>query len=118
MQSRFIMKKGRHIAMCGLDCSSCAAFIATKNNDGSLREKTASEWTERYRKDVRNRPLVKAKDINCNGCLSDWPIYLYCRQCKIRQCGLEKKITNCRKCASYRCDNLIELRRHFFKSSE
>jgi len=117
------MKKEKYIGMCGLDCSSCpafiATFIATKNNNDSLREKTAKEWTERYRKDGRNRPTVKAEDINCNGCLSDGPIYLYCRQCKIRQCGLEKKITNCRKCTNYNsCDKLKELQSHFFKSSE
>jgi len=35
------MKK--HIAMCGLDCSSCNAFIATKINDDGLRKKTAEE---------------------------------------------------------------------------
>lgn len=112
------MKAKKHIAICGLDCSSCTAFIATQNNDDSLREKTAREWTERYRKDGRNRPPVKAEDINCNGCLSDGPIYLYCRQCKIRQCGLEKNIKNCSECADYRCDKLIELQSHFFKSSE
>lgn len=104
--------------MCGLDCSSCAAFIATQNNDESLREKTAKEWTERYRKDGRNRPPVKAENINCNGCLSDGPIYLYCRQCKIRQCGLEKNIKNCSECVDYRCDKLVELQSHFFKSTE
>ena len=112
------MKKEKHLAMCGLDCNSCAAFIATKNNDDSLREKTAREWTERYRKSGRNRPPIKAEDINCKGCLSDGPIYLYCKKCKIRQCGLAKKITNCRECLSYRCDKLIELQSHFFKSSE
>ncbi len=104
----------KHIAMCGLDCSSCAAFIATKNNDNALREKLAMDWTERYRKGGRNRSPVKTEDINCNDCLSNGPIYLYCRQCKIRQCGLEKKITNCEECVSYRCDKLIELQNHFF----
>ena len=108
------MKRERHIAICGLDCSSCGAYIATKNRDDSLREKTAREWTERYRKDGRNRPPVRAEDINCNGCLSEGPIYLYCKQCKVRQCGLEKKITNCRECANYKCDKLIKLQGHLF----
>lgn len=111
-------KNDKYIAMCGLDCSGCAAFIATQNNDDSLREKTAREWNERYRKDGRNRSPVKAEDINCEGCLSDGPNYLYCRQCKTRQCGRERKITNCRECASYKCDMLVELQSHFFKGSE
>lgn len=100
--------------MCGLDCGSCAAFIATQNNDDKLREETAKEWTERYRTDGRNRPLVKPEDINCKGCLSDGPIYLYCCQCKIRQCGFKKGIKNCRDCEEYKCDELIKLQSHFF----
>ena len=31
----------RLIGICGLDCEKCDAYIATKNNDQSLREKTA-----------------------------------------------------------------------------
>lgn len=78
------MKKNKiYPAMCGLDCGKCAAFIATKNNDDKLREKTAQAWTKRYRNDGRNRPPIKSEDINCKGCLSNGPIYIYCRQCKI-----------------------------------
>ena len=29
------------IGYCGIDCEKCDAYIATKNNDQSLREKTA-----------------------------------------------------------------------------
>jgi len=100
--------------MCGLDCSQCDAFIATENSDDKLREKTAREWTERYRKGKRNRPPVKPEDIVCKGCLSNGPIYLYCQQCKIRKCGLEKEIKNCRQCENYKCGKLIELQKHLF----
>ena len=105
----------KHIAMCGLDCSSCAAFIATKNNDDKLREKTAKEWTERYMAAGRNRPPVKPEDINCLGCLSQsGPVYLYCLKCEIRKCGLDKGVKNCRECKKYKCDKLIELQSRFF----
>ena len=106
--------KRKHIAMCGLNCGSCAAFIATQNDDNKLREKTAKEWTEGYRADGRNRPPIKAQDINCMGCLSDGPVYLYCRQCKIRKCGFKKGIKNCKKCDEYKCEELVELQSHFF----
>jgi len=102
------------ISMCGLDCSFCAAFIATQNNDDKLREKTAKEWTERYRKTKRNRPPVKSEDINCMGCLSDGPVYLYCRQCKVRKCGFEKELKNCKDCGEYKCKELIKLKNHLF----
>ena len=103
-----------HIAMCGLNCSSCAAFIAAKNNDNELREKTAKEWTERYKAAGRNRSPIRPKDINCSGCLSQGPLYLYCRECEIRKCCLEKNIKNCNECSDYKCEKLIELESHFF----
>ena len=100
--------------MCGLDCTSCAAFVATRNNDDKLREKTAKEWTERYGKTSRNRPPVKPEDINCLGCLSEGLVYLHCLKCKIRKCGLQKGIKNCKECEEYRCAKLIELQKHLF----
>ena len=108
------MEKNEHMGMCGLNCSVCAAFIATENNNDSLREKTAKEWTKKYVESNNNKPALKAEDINCTGCLSDGPKYLYCSQCKIRQCCLEKGIKNCKECDSYKCDDLIELQSHFF----
>jgi hypothetical protein len=103
----------KYIAMCGLDCASCAAFIATKNNDDDLRKKTAEEWTTRYA--VKNKPPVKPEDINCFGCLSENKlIYKNCLICEIRKCGLGKGIKNCKKCEDYKCDKLIELQKHFF----
>ena len=109
------MKK---LGICGLDCSSCEAFIATEKNDDELRRKTAREWTEKYNE--RGDPLVKPEEINCRGCLSDgpaspdsasWasqggPLYAHCFQCEIRKCGLEKGIKNCGECREYRCKKL------------
>ena len=103
----------KYIAMCGLDCASCAAFIATKNNDNKLREKTAKEWTKRY-VTSRNRPPVKPEDINCHGCLSKDTVYFYCHSCEVRNCSLKKKLKNCQDCDEYRCAKLIELQKHFF----
>ena len=34
------------VAFCGLNCAKCDAYIATKNNDDALREKTAKMWSE------------------------------------------------------------------------
>ena len=106
------MKK--HIGICGLVCSDCAAFIATDKNDDQLRKKTAKEWNERYQKTKRNRSPIKFEDINCRGCLSQGPIYKYCLKCKVRKCGQKKNIKNCQECQNYKCDMLIELQSHFY----
>ncbi len=101
------------MAMCGLNCSSCAAFIATKNNDNKLRKKTAKDWTKKYR--GRNDPPVKPEDIYCLECLSQTgPLYPTCLKCEIRKCGLAKGIKNCKACKDYKCNKLIELQSSFF----
>lgn len=102
----------KHIAMCGLDCAKCDAFIATKNNDNKMRERVAIDWTERHIMKEYSRPALKAKDINCKGCLSDGPIYLYCGSCDIRKCGLKKGISSCEECSKYKCAILIEKHSH------
>jgi len=56
------MKK---IAVCGLDCASCEAYIATKRNDNELRAKVAKKWSKNFK-----HPNLKPEDINCLGCLS------------------------------------------------
>ena len=104
----------KYIAICGLDCGVCPAFIATKNNDDKLREKTAKEWTERYKESNRNRPPIKPEEINCCGCLSDGPVYFNCKRCEIRKCGFDKGIKNCQECKDYKCEKLVELQSHFF----
>ena len=41
------------IGYCGLDCEKCDAYIATVNDDQTLREKTAKLWAE-----LNNAPIV------------------------------------------------------------
>ena len=62
------------IAYCGLDCEKCDAYLATINDDQTLREKTAKLWAE----------LNHA--VFCDSL------------CGIRQCGLKKNITTCGDC--------------------
>ena len=53
------------IAFCGLDCERCDAYIATKNDDEALREKTARLWSE------LNDALILPEHICCDGCRAD-----------------------------------------------
>lgn len=92
------------IAVCGLNCAECDAFIATRDNDNALRAKLAQEWTELY-----NVPIT-AEEINCTGCLGDGVKISYCDQmCEIRKCALENKLDNCAACKDYACDKLGEI---------
>lgn len=101
------------MAICGLDCGKCAAFIATKNNDNALREKIAKEWTARHA--AENQSSIKPEEINCRGCFSQGPLYQNCAKCNVRKCALDKGFKNCQECANYKCDKLTEVQKRFFK---
>ena len=82
------------IAFCGLDCRKCDAFIATKNGDQALREKTAKRWSE------LNQVTILPEQINCEGCRTDGVKTVYCESlCPIRQCAMGKGMATCGGCA-------------------
>ena len=37
-----------HVGICGIYCSQCPAFIATRNNDSKLKTKVAHDWSLFY----------------------------------------------------------------------
>ena len=59
-----------YIAYCGLDCKGCEARLATVNNDATLRQKVAKEWSE------LNGVEITPEMINCVGCRIDGPRHL------------------------------------------
>ena len=91
----------KKIAYCGIDCTECEAFIATRRDDDALRAKTAQKWSEQYDANIT------ANDIRCSGCTNaDGIHFSHCNECEIRLCGQEKGIKNCAFCESYPCSNL------------
>lgn len=91
VRRRMIMKD--MIAICGLDCETCDARIATMNNDDVLREKTARLWSE------LNGVTITAEMINCEGCRVKGAKTPFCETiCPIRQCALKKEFETCGGC--------------------
>ena len=81
------------IAYCGIDCEKCDAYIATKNDDQVLREKTAKKWAE-----LNNAPILP-EHINCQGCRTEGIKTVFCDSlCGIRQCALKKGVKTCGEC--------------------
>jgi hypothetical protein len=93
------------LACCGIDCSGCDAYIATKTDDNSKRAEVAKQWSQMYDADI------KPEDINCNGCLSDEQKFSHCDVCEIRKCCIERELKNCAACDMYVCSKLDD----FFK---
>jgi hypothetical protein len=94
------------IACCGLDCSKCPAFIATRENDDGKREETAREWSGLYKSEIT------PDQINCDGCRMDGKKFNFCGKCDIRKCCYAKGVKNCAACDDYICDKLSEFIKH------
>jgi hypothetical protein len=84
------------IAYCGLDCAECDAYLAHKNNDQALREKTAAEWSKAH------NFAFTPEMINCTSCKGDGVQVGYCSQCEIRKCAAEKGVVNCGACGEFK----------------
>jgi len=91
------------LAPCGIECTSCDAFIATQANDSEARKRIAEKWSKEF-----NYPGLKPEDINCNGCLSDGPLFSHCHECEIRKCATKRGVKNCAYCGDYPCSKLEE----------
>ena len=92
------MSEPRLIGVCGIVCSECGAYLATKNGDEALRKKTAEEWSSKYGVEL------KPEQVYCVGCTTrEGPHIGHCAECDIRACGFRKKVTNCGRCPDYPC---------------
>jgi len=99
-------KMNNMTAYCGINCATCDAYIAAKNDDDKKRKETAESWSKMYQSEI------KAEDINCIGCTSgEEPLFNHCHVCEMRKCGLEKGVVNCAHCSDYPCEALAA----FFK---
>lgn len=91
------------IAFCGIICTECPAYLATQNNDEIKRKEVAAQWSS-------DKYPLKPEDVNCYGCLAtDKDLMAFCADCKVRQCGQQKKVKNCAYCEEYICDKLNKL---------
>ena len=96
-------RPAKTLAMCGLDCAACPAFIARKTDDQALRVKTAAEWSKQF------GVALKPEDINCVGCLKTKGVHFgHCNDCEIRKCGLARKVNNCALCPDYPCEKIAK----------
>ena len=97
------------IAACGLVCTECPAFIATRTGDSPKLKALALEW---YGKDD------DATFCLCDGCLTEGRKNHHCQECGVRNCALARGVTNCAYCSDYGCDTLVDLFQHIPMAKE
>ena len=87
-----------YLAPCGLYCGVCAIMYAARNNDEKFKERLVGV----YKGKLPGSADLSAKDIYCEGCLSDVK-FRYCEKCEIRDCTKKKGYTGCHQCADFPC---------------
>jgi hypothetical protein len=89
------------IAYCGIDCSKCDSYLATRSgNDDELR-KVAKKLSKRYSADVM------PGDVICDGCKNGLRHSFYCTNlCKMRKCCINKEYNSCIECDDFPCKEL------------
>jgi hypothetical protein len=96
---------GQMIAVCGLDCAACDAYIATQAKDEPAKEKIAAQWQKNY-----NTPDIDAVYVTCDGCLTlSGRLGGHCKECEPRLCAVERGFANCGLCPDYGCEKISGL---------
>ncbi len=87
-------------AYCGMKCTKCECYQATKENDDTMRAKVAEKWSKNYNSDI------KPSQINCTGCKAEGAKFYFTGECPLRKCNIEKNTPHCAGCSEYRCETL------------
>ena len=93
----------RMIAYCGLICSDCPAYEATKADDLKKAEETAELWSKHYGVDIA------IDDVWCDGCPVEGKKCSYCAKCAVRACADERDVIHCGACPDYACEKISEI---------
>ncbi len=95
------------LAYCGLECTECPAYKATKTGDRALQEKTAREWSVQFAP-YTGRNDLRAEEMVCDGCkAADERVFLGCRVCGMRTCARNQKFDTCAECGRFEsCESL------------
>jgi hypothetical protein len=96
---------GQIIAVCGLDCAACEAYIATQAKDEAAKEKVAAKWRAEY-----GNPKADAAYVTCDGCLAESGVLSgHCLECEPRLCAVGRGLSNCAECPDYNCEKISGL---------
>ena len=91
------------IAYCGLVCTDCKAYKATKANDNETLAALALEW---YGEENNSTYTV------CDGCTVDGRKNQWCANCMVHNCASERGVETCAHCEDYGCEKIAELFKH------
>ena len=95
------------LGCCGINCSTCGAYLATQADDDTKRKEVADQWTVQY------KTAFLPEQINCDGCTADGRLVGFAESiCGIRKCCVGKGLSTCAECTDFPCAELQQ----FFRS--
>lgn len=92
--------KDQMIGCCGLVCSDCGAYQATRTMDPARAAQVAAEWSQQFHVDV------KVEHVWCDGCTQPGKKCAHCAECELRTCALGRSLASCGECGDYPCEKL------------
>jgi hypothetical protein len=97
------------VGPCGLYCGVCAIYIADRDNNLKLKEKLVNLYKGGTpgKGTLPGSENLTTADIKCSGCLSD-DVFMYCKQCYIKDCTKEKGYTGCHQCNEFPCHYITD----------
>jgi hypothetical protein len=90
----------RLIACCGLACTDCGAYQATRTMDQTKAAQVAAEWSQQF------HVTVLPEHVWCDGCTVAGKKCAHCGECEIRSCALGRNLASCGQCDEYPCAQL------------
>jgi hypothetical protein len=94
------------LSYCGLVCSTCPIYLATRELDKDEQTKKRAEIARSCREQYGMN--YEASDIDdCDGCsVEGGRLFSGCHHCEIRTCARENALENCAMCSEYSCQKL------------
>jgi hypothetical protein len=94
------------MSYCGLVCSSCPIYLATREEDIEKKSRMKVEIAQRCNEEYGTE--YEPDGISdCDGCLADeGRLFSGSIECKIRKCAKSKGFQNCALCGDYPCERL------------
>lgn len=93
------------VAVCGMYCGACPAYIITHGNDDEKQKALLKLLEQSLPKPMK----LKAEDLVCDGCLGAGRIFPGCRSCATRSCSIAKQdVARCSDCPDFPCSRIID----------
>ena len=94
------------VGYCGLVCQTCSIHLATREGDGEaqarMRAEIAAFCTTHYGRDYEPEDIT-----DCDGCRAEGGrLFSGCKDCAIRNCAKERRLSSCAHCSDYACERL------------